>query len=826
MIKFIDSKLRRPDLSSDLGSNLIKRQRLIERLRSNLELSASFICAGPGWGKTTLTAQFLDAVDTPAVWYDLDAADSDIAVFFRYLVGAIQQAAPDFGHSTLNMLSSGGGSHADQLADLFIYELAEAVEQELIVVLDNVHHTFPADWSAPVFYRILQLLPNNIHFILLARVAPGFTFSRMRSKQTMDQIDDRALAISPGEVASLFRGVLDDSKTLDRLLVLTQGWVAGLQIIRKAVAADSSLGGQEMEDIITQSENEIFDYFANRVYRAEPLPMRELLIRSSLPTHLTCEVLNGALGLNVTPETLQAAVRENVFLTRLAGESDTYVYHPLFRDFLRKQLKEEITPEQYSDIHCRLGCYYASQEEWARALEHFFKAGDEASAARTLLTAERPSLAVGYTRATSSYLSRFRRETLDQYPQLYNLMGEIRIIEGDSKAAEAFFQSALEAARPAGDRAVEAAALTGLAHTAIREHNFKEAISRAEAAEQCARETDRVPDAAALSARIKNVVGAVRVFEGRYTEANNLMEEALQLAHEAGDVRLVRSISHNLALPAFMEGNFHAALRYFSRSPISEVPSARRALHPDSLLLHINRAAVYTALGQLDKAEGDLASADELAAVFSVRGFVPRIIEAKANIARERGDFDGAHELYEAALRDYLDAGADPAKSDLNYERTLLEMRRGRLDRALDLIDAMVVERQQHGLEIELALARQMRGRVLLERGDMSAIDEANASEPLLRRLQCNYYLAIGSYLKARALCERDVEAGRLALGEFAELAERFDYRYFVATEERFHPSLAGLCRRYALDSPWLSSVLAPRSHRAGIADCGLRIAD
>jgi len=128
----------------------------------------------------------------------------------------------------------------------------------------------------------------------------------------------------------------------------------------------------------------------------------------------------------------------------------------------------------------------------------------------------------------------------------------------------------------------------------------------------------------------------------------------------------------------------------------------------------------------------------------------------------------------------------------------------------------MVVERRQNGHEIELALARQMRGRVLLERGDMSAIDEANASEPLLRRLQCNYYLAIGCYLKARALCERDVEAGRLALGEFAELAERFDYGYFVATEERFHPSLAGLCRRYALDSPWLSSILAPREYATG----------
>lgn len=815
MIKFIDTKLQRPDLSP----NLIKRRRLIERLRSNLSLSASFICAGPGWGKTTLAADFLNSVDVPAVWYDVDSTDSDIVVFIRYLVRAIQQAAPDFGNSTLNLVSSAGSSRFDQLADLFLYELSESVQQELIVVLDNVHNTFSADWSAPVLYRILQLLPKNVHFILLARVAPPFTFSRMRSKQAMDQVDGRALAFSPGEVASLFRGALDDSETLNRLLEWTQGWVAGLQIIRKAVEADASLGRQEIEEIINRSEGEIFNYFAERVYRAEPLPMRELLMRSSLPSHLTCDVLNEALGLSVTVEQLQAAVRENVFLTRLAGESDTYVYHPLFQDFLRKQLRETIAPDQYSDMHCRLGHYYAARENWGRALDHFFNGEDEASAARALLSAERPSLEAGLTHAVSSYLPRFQPDTLDHHPQLYNLMGEIRIIEGDSKAAESLFQSALSAGRLMGDRSVEAAALAGLAHSAVREHNFKDAVAHAEEAERCAGLSNCLPDEPALAARIKNVVGAVRVFEGRYTEANDLMEEALRLAHQAGDVRLVRSISHNLALPAFMEGDFHAALRYFSRSPISEAPNARRALHPDSLLLYLNRAAVYTALGKLGNAERDLASADELASVFSVGGFVPRIIEAKANIARERMEFVTAEALYEAALTEYLNTGADPAKSDLNYERTLLYLRTGKLDRALALIDEMVAERLENGREIELALARQMRGRVLLESGDPRALEEANASEPLLRRLQCNYYLAINCYLKARALSERDIEAGRLALGEFIQLAESFDYQYFVATEELFHPSLAGLCRRYSVESPWLNSILTPREQASGIAN-------
>jgi len=243
---------------------------------------------------------------------------------------------------------------------------------------------------------------------------------------------------------------------------------------------------------------------------------------------------------------------------------------------------------------------------------------------------------------------------------------------------------------------------------------------------------------------------------------------------------------------------------------------SRRVLHPDSILLYLNRAAVYTALGKLESAARDLASADELASVFSLRGFVPRIIEGRANLARERRDFNEADQLYDNALAEYQSVGSDPAKSDLNYERALLELRRNEPARALILIDEMVRDRRENGREIELALAQQMRGRVLLELGDSRPIDEANASERLLRRLQCNYYLAIGCYLRARALFARDVEGGRLALVEFLQLGERFDYSYFAQTEEWFHPALAGLCSRYSIDSPWLNRMLTPNKYATG----------
>ena len=680
MIKFIESKLRPPDLRP----NRIKRERLIERLRSNLDLSASFVCAGPGWGKTTVAAEFLNRTDRAAVWYDLDSSDADIALFFQYLVRAVRQVAPDFGRSTLDMLRSGAGTRPEQLADLFLYELSEAVEQELIIVLDNLHHIFAAEWSAAVLYRILPLLPENIHLLMLARVAPQFTFSRMRSKQSMDQIDDRALAFTRAEATELFYGVLDNAERIDNLLARTQGWVAGLQIIRRALEADARLREQEIEEIITQSETEIFDYFAKKVYGAEPPLMRALLVRSALPERVTPEILKGAFALDVTSEQLQALVRENIFLSRVAASTDTFIYHHLFRDFLHKRLEEETTREERTGMHRQLADYYSERENWEPALHHFFKAGDEPRAAEVLLVAQWQLLDSGLTTTVSKYFPRFRRETLDACPQLYNLMGDMRVIEGDTASAEAMFTTGLATASKANDRPAEAAALAGLALTAARDHNFTNAIRYAEEAAARTTPVASTPHTLTLAARIKNVIGAVRVFEGRYNEASEMMEEALRLAHEAGDARLVRTISHNLALPAFMEGDFHAALRYFSRSPISDTKDS--ALHPDSIPLYLNRSAIYTAQGKLELAGRDLASAAELASVFNLRGFMPRVHEGRANIARERHQFDEADRLYNEALNEYRNVDADPVKSDLYYERALLEMRRGDLDQALELI--------------------------------------------------------------------------------------------------------------------------------------------
>ena len=75
----------------------LTRPRLHERMAAGLEGRATVILAGPGYGKTSLAARFIQDLGGDSVWYSLDAADRDPWMFFRYLVHGIREHAPEFG---------------------------------------------------------------------------------------------------------------------------------------------------------------------------------------------------------------------------------------------------------------------------------------------------------------------------------------------------------------------------------------------------------------------------------------------------------------------------------------------------------------------------------------------------------------------------------------------------------------------------------------------------------------------------------------------------------------------------------------------------------
>lgn len=183
----------------------VTRERLLAALRGSLNSCASTIVSGrAGTGKTTLASDFARACGRRVAWYKVEAPESELSTFFQYLCASVATQRPGFGEGALSRLGDLVGiEDVPLLVEYFVYELLEASEP-LLIVVDDLHLVYDAEWVVPFFRRLLPLLPPEAHIILIGRSLPPAPLWRMRSKQTLHVIDEPELAFTLPEAERLY----------------------------------------------------------------------------------------------------------------------------------------------------------------------------------------------------------------------------------------------------------------------------------------------------------------------------------------------------------------------------------------------------------------------------------------------------------------------------------------------------------------------------------------------------------------------------------------------------------------------------------------------
>jgi LuxR family maltose regulon positive regulatory protein len=220
----------------------VSRERLLATLEESLEGCNSTIIHGrAGTGKTMLATDFARRSRRRIAWYKLDAPDSELPVFLRHFCASIAATRPNFGERVLERLGARIGTDDVPLAvEYLIYELLESSEP-LLVVIDDLHLIYDAEWMVPFFRRLLPLLPPEVHVCLLGRSLPPTPLWRMRSKQTLCVLDEAVLAFTLAESRRLFASYGLPAASADAALVETRGRAATLDArARKAgIAAEA-----------------------------------------------------------------------------------------------------------------------------------------------------------------------------------------------------------------------------------------------------------------------------------------------------------------------------------------------------------------------------------------------------------------------------------------------------------------------------------------------------------------------------------------------------------------------------------------------------------
>ena len=214
------------------------RQELLDTLRDNLESRHATVINGrAGTGKTMLAVDFVRRCGGGrAAWYKVDAPDMSLPVFMEYLVASVARVRPGFGHETLErkarlsateMTKDGGEFDIAALAEAFVYDL-ERLAEPLVLVIDDLHLIYDADWVIPFFHRLLLLIPAGTHMLILGRGLPPAPMWRLRSKQRLFVITEQMLAFTQTEAEELFFGYGLDVEEASSALKRTGGRAADL----------------------------------------------------------------------------------------------------------------------------------------------------------------------------------------------------------------------------------------------------------------------------------------------------------------------------------------------------------------------------------------------------------------------------------------------------------------------------------------------------------------------------------------------------------------------------------------------------------------------
>lgn len=191
-LPLLETKLYLPQWSAER----VSRPRLVDRIDPQRKLT--LISAPAGFGKTTLLAEWIAAVPTRSVaWVSLDSGDNDPAVFWTYLITALQNIQAGLGGRSLSLLQSAQPPSIESVLMTLLNELT-AVEAEFVLILDD-YHAIAIQAIHDGIGFLLSHLPPQMHLIIASRADPPLALARLRSHGALTELR-QVIALAENEV--------------------------------------------------------------------------------------------------------------------------------------------------------------------------------------------------------------------------------------------------------------------------------------------------------------------------------------------------------------------------------------------------------------------------------------------------------------------------------------------------------------------------------------------------------------------------------------------------------------------------------------------------
>ncbi len=359
---------------------LVTRPRLSERLQRITTSKLALVSAPAGFGKTTLLAEWVatqaaaPTEDARMAWLSLDARDNDPALFWPYLVAALQTVAPGIGDSALALLQQARPAPIEVVLTELLNDV-DTLQNDVIFVLDDYHVIDGQEVQAAMAF-LLDHLPSRLHLVIGSRADPALPLARLRARGELVEIRAAELRFTLDEAAAYLTesmGLVLTAPDVAALEGRTEGWIAALQL-----AALSMQGREDVASFIAGfagDDRYIVDYLVDEVLDRQPAGVRDFLIQTSILDRLNGPLCDAVTGRDDGTAMLKTLDRANLFVVPLDDSRRWYRYHHLFADVLQTHLLAE-RAEAANDLHRRASQWYGRHAEPSAAIRHALAAGD------------------------------------------------------------------------------------------------------------------------------------------------------------------------------------------------------------------------------------------------------------------------------------------------------------------------------------------------------------------------------------------------------------------------------------------------------------------
>jgi len=416
------------------------RERAFKGIDAFYEYPLIWIDGQAGAGKSSLLSSYLEFNGFDNIWYNISEADNNLLDFIYKFSSSLKSYLSDTSHS-LEMLALPFQPDIQDLFTSILNEIDSSITSPFYIVFDDVHLLHNEEFHSTLIDALVQLNLQYLKVIIISRCKPNGTYSRLRARRKISQLNNDYLRWNDDEISCLVALITNTSG--DELNLVNfqavNGWVSGVILLLETYKGNHRSVGLNLD---FQHEYS-FDYFANEIFSTLDESTQTLLIKASFLKEIDVIRDRSLMGNVKLKHIIVDLYNRNYFISINENIRNIYTLHPLFKEFLQQKSAEYFDSCELQAFKNELADSLFERQDYESAIALFIEVKNWQCAADTIVAEAERMLSHGKWQLIQQWIEAFDRQYYesDAWLQYWNGMS---LLSHDQKKAFSLFSCAFE----------------------------------------------------------------------------------------------------------------------------------------------------------------------------------------------------------------------------------------------------------------------------------------------------------------------------------------------------------------------------------------------